>query len=133
RRHTRSKRDWSSDVCSSDLDYAIINSALVRPSPFTLKLICPSIKLSHPLVKNKLFSKLQAKTLYIGKEYFNSYYEESSAMKSDSLIRIVEENMSFIIPATINRAKTKILIIVGDKESAKMKKTAEDIRLRQSK
>src|SRR5207249_6495804 len=22
RRHTRSKRDWSSDVCSSDLDYA---------------------------------------------------------------------------------------------------------------
>src|SRR5207249_6144268 len=23
RRHTRSKRDWSSDVCSSDLDYLV--------------------------------------------------------------------------------------------------------------
>src|SRR6266704_5580133 len=23
RRHTRSKRDWSSDVCSSDLDHAV--------------------------------------------------------------------------------------------------------------
>src|SRR5207249_7360702 len=29
RRHTRSKRDWSSDVCSSDLgNYGIVNQAL---------------------------------------------------------------------------------------------------------
>src|SRR5699024_11463763 len=27
RRHTRSKRDWSSDVCSSDLDPVIIDKA----------------------------------------------------------------------------------------------------------
>src|SRR5207249_6468854 len=29
RRHTRSKRDWSSDVCSSDLDYYLVVAALV--------------------------------------------------------------------------------------------------------
>src|SRR5699024_11286722 len=27
RRHTRSKRDWSSDVCSSDLDAALVSGA----------------------------------------------------------------------------------------------------------
>src|SRR5207249_7964105 len=27
RRHTRSKRDWSSDVCSSDLDRSVTNPA----------------------------------------------------------------------------------------------------------
>src|SRR5699024_11812654 len=30
RRHTRSKRDWSSDVCSSDLDGWDINNTLDR-------------------------------------------------------------------------------------------------------
>src|SRR5699024_11609788 len=33
RRHTRSKRDWSSDVCSSDLPYA--TSSTVNPTPET--------------------------------------------------------------------------------------------------
>src|SRR5699024_4718525 len=30
RRHTRSKRDWSSDVCSSDLSYTYIEQGLPR-------------------------------------------------------------------------------------------------------
>src|SRR5699024_11629796 len=29
RRHTRSKRDWSSDVCSSDLAFSFVHSRLV--------------------------------------------------------------------------------------------------------
>src|SRR5699024_11290223 len=29
RRHTRSKRDWSSDVCSSDLFFAMVGTPLV--------------------------------------------------------------------------------------------------------
>src|SRR5690606_697163 len=29
RRHTRFSRDWSSDVCSSDLDFVILNEAVV--------------------------------------------------------------------------------------------------------
>src|SRR5690625_3781580 len=57
------------------IDYAILNSALVRRSPITKKLIKPSIKLTYPLIKNKTFSKLQAKTLYIGKEFFDIYFQ----------------------------------------------------------
>ncbi|MFA9556661.1 alpha/beta fold hydrolase, partial [Evansella sp. AB-rgal1] len=47
------------------IDYAIINSALVRPNRIAEKMIKPTIKLTFPLIKNKSFSKLQAKTLYI--------------------------------------------------------------------
>src|SRR5207249_7287912 len=32
RRHTRSKRDWSSDVCSSDLTLLIQNGTLLDPT-----------------------------------------------------------------------------------------------------
>ena len=109
------------------IDYAIINSALVRPSTFSLKLIRPSIKLTFPLIKYKLFSKLQAKTLYIGKDYFDTYYKESTTMKSDTLIRILEENMSFVIPADFHKANGKILVTVGEKEKSIMKESAKDI------
>lgn len=109
------------------VNYAFINSALVRPNSFVKKMIRPSIKLTFPLVKNKSFSKLQAKTLYVGEEYFETYYKESSQMKSDTLIRILEENMSFKIPKDFNKANGKILVTVGEKEKAVMKKSAKDI------
>lgn len=109
------------------IDYAFINSALVRPNSFLRKMIRPSIQLTFPLVKNRSFAKLQAKTLYVDNEYFDTYYKESSEMKSDTLIRIVEENMSFEIPNNFNKAKGKILVTVGEKEKAIMKKSAKDI------
>lgn len=48
-------------------------------------------------------------------------------MNSDTLIRILEENMSFEIPSDFNRAMSKILVTVGEKEKAIMKKSALDI------
>src|SRR5256885_10821189 len=33
RRHTRLQGDWSSDVCSSDLEYAVLVAALARRFP----------------------------------------------------------------------------------------------------
>jgi pimeloyl-ACP methyl ester carboxylesterase len=48
-------------------------------------------------------------------------------MKSDTLIRILEENMSFELPNDFNNARGKILVTVGEKEKAIMKKSAIDI------
>lgn len=106
---------------------AVINSALVRPNAFFEKLIRPSIKLTYPLIGNRYFSKLQSKTLYVGEEYFETYYKESSQMRSDTLIRILKENMSFKIPNDFNKARGKILVTVGEKEKALMKKSTRDI------
>lgn len=109
------------------IDYAIINSALVRPTPFVKKMIKPVIKLTFPLIKNKSFSKIQAKTLYIEDAYFDTYFKETILMKSETLVRILEENMSFELPKNFNRAKSKILVTVGEKEKAVMIKSAKDI------
>lgn len=109
------------------IDYAIINSALVRPNSVVKKIIRPSIKLFFPLIKNKSFSKLQAKALYVEDEYFDTYFKESSQMRSDTLIRILEENMSFGIPENFNKAEGKILVTVGEKEKAVMKKSAKEL------
>lgn len=109
------------------VDIAIINSALVRPMPSMKKWIRPSVKLTFPFIRNRVFSKLQAKTLYIDDEYFETYYNESSQMKLDTLVQILEENMMFSIPESFKQASGKILVTVGEKEKAIMKKSAGDI------
>jgi len=106
------------------IDSAIINSALVTPSPVTEKWIRPLIKLSFPLIKNKSFAKLQAKTLYVDQEYFKQYYQDSSKMKLDTLIKILQENMTFAIPHDFSKAQCNILVTVGEKEKSNMKKSA---------
>ena len=85
------------------------------------------LRLSFPLIKNRWFSKLQAKTLNVSEDYFEKYYKESCQMKPDTLVRVLEENMSFEIPKDFSEANGKILVTVGEREKAVMKKSAKDI------
>jgi pimeloyl-ACP methyl ester carboxylesterase len=109
------------------IDFAIINSALVRPNSLIKRWIRPVIKISYPLIKKRWFAKLQAKTVYVGEDYFEKYYQESCQIKPETLVRVLEENMSFEIPKNLGKAKAQILVTVGEKEKAVMKKSAKDI------
>src|SRR5690349_25172112 len=48
RRHTRSLRDWSSDVCSSDLEQMICNQQVKGSSPFVSSRCRRGITLPRP-------------------------------------------------------------------------------------
>lgn len=109
------------------IDYAVINSALIRPAPFTEKLVRPIIKLSFPLIKNRIFSKYQAKKLYVNKENFEKYYQDTANMKFSTLMKILQENMSFRVPEKFYKAQCKILVTVGEKEKSIMRKSAIDL------
>lgn len=109
------------------IDYAMINSALVRPSKLLSTSIRPLVQLTFPLIKMQSFAKLQAKSLFIGPDHFDTYFKESSQMKQDALIRILQENMSFQLPNHIDTGKTNILVTVGDKEKGIMKKSVLDL------
>lgn len=109
------------------VDYAIINSALVRPIPLANKMINPTIRLTYRLTKNRTFSKIQARQLYIGDQWFETYYKESSNMERNTLIKILEENMSFRIPTDFSMSKAKILITVGKHEKKIMRKSVLDL------
>lgn len=109
------------------INYAMINSALIKPMPIGKKMLEPFIKLSFPLVKWKPFSRLQAKVLYIHDDDFEKYYDEVSQMDRETLIRVLDENMSFEIPDTFKQARSKILVTVGEKENKLMKRSAKEI------
>lgn len=103
---------------------AIINSALVIPMKISKLFIAPSIRLTAPLIKNRAFSKLQAKQLYIDDRYFERYYQDSIKMKSRTLIDMLQENLSYSIPGKQIETTTRVLVTVGEKERGVMRKSA---------
>ncbi|QEY19408.1 alpha/beta hydrolase [Psychrobacillus sp. AK 1817] len=109
------------------INCAMINSALVRKIPLGKQMVKPSLKLTYPFIKSRSFSKLQAKTLYIGEDRFEQYFKESNQMSLNTLTRVLEENMSFHIPFEYSNVKTRLFITVGDKEKKVMKNSAGDL------
>ncbi|MBE1554190.1 alpha/beta fold hydrolase [Sporosarcina limicola] len=103
---------------------AVINSALVTPLKMMKSLVAPSIKLTFPLIKNKSFSKIQAKQLYMDGEYFERYYRDSLKMKPEIVIEMLKENMSYILPDRFSTSTARILVTVGERERGIMKKSA---------
>src|SRR2546422_4566924 len=61
RRHTRCSRDWSSDVCSSDLHRALRN-----PGAALLRSRCPAAGYARHLQRPELFSRSEERR--VGKE-----------------------------------------------------------------
>lgn len=109
------------------IDYAIINSALVRPQRLLNFMIKPFLPMSYPLAKIKGFSKAQAKALLIPETYSDIYYAESSKISYKILRDTMHENMTFTLPQDIENCSAKTLITVGAKEQSMMRRSAHDL------
>jgi len=109
------------------IDFAIINSALVRPQKFLNCMMKPFLPISYPLAKVKGFSKAQAKALLIPDNYFDIYYAETSKISYKILKDTLNENMTFTLPGMLENCSTKALITVGAKERRILHQSAVDI------
>lgn len=103
-------------------DSAMINSALVKRVPFS-KSLEAILNWSLPLVRNKAFARLQAKSMYVEAEHFNRYYEESCRISAETFKTMFQENMAFQIPPAFERARANMLITVGAREKNVMKQS----------
>lgn len=113
------------------IDHAVIISPIVRSNFVLRALVIPFSKILYPLVKNGFLSKIQAKSLYIhDDERFNTYYDESTKISSQSLTRILKEGRSFTIPKEFNEVKSNVLVTVGEKDQLVVKKSVRDIILK---
>jgi len=105
-------------------DKAIIESALVYPIPGTKLLVGPSFKLFYGLIKQRWFAKLQAKTLFVSDEMFETYYQDSLHMSRNSLVNMSNSNGTYQLKDTLGKVSVPVLIIVGQKEIGLMRKSA---------
>jgi len=108
------------------IDHAMINSAFVRGMPYA-PLLLRSMRLAMPLVRNRTFAKLQAKSLYIRDDQFEEYFQLSRRTTWESLSAVMEANMAFRIPESFKDAQANILVTVGSEEKAMMHKSMHDL------
>lgn len=105
--------------------YAIIESALVYPIKGIITFTAPAYQMCYGLIKQRWFSKLQAKSLCVPADMLETYYNDSIKMSKQSLINMTLSNGTYNLKESISSTKAKVLIIVGKKEISVMKKSAK--------
>ncbi len=112
-------------IRSDVAEYAIIESALVFPIKGITAMTTSTYQLFYGLIKQKWFSKMQAKALLVPESMFERYYEDSLRMTKQSLINMSLSNGRYSLRDTISATKAKVLLIVGEKEIGIMKKSTQ--------
>ena len=100
------------DICQ----YALIESALVKPMKLTAALIGPTFGMSYGLIKQKWFAKLQAAYLGIPKELFDDYYRDTCKISKADMIAFLKANSLYTVKPSLSKTKAKVKIVAGSKE-----------------
>ena len=100
------------DICR----FALIESALVKPSKLTAALIAPVFGMSYGLVKQRWFAKLQAAYLGIPRELFEDYYRDTCAITKADMIAFLKANSLYTIKPSLSETKAKVKIVAGSRE-----------------
>lgn len=107
--------------------YALIESASALPSKFLNSFIRLSLDISYGLIKNKSFSKLQFKSLYIKEDLFEDYYRDTCQIKKEDMIAFLKASTSYKLKESIKNTETKTFIYIGEKENKTIKDSADII------
>ena len=100
------------DICR----YALIESALVKPSKLTAALIGPTFGMSYGLIKQRWFAKMQADFLGIPKALFEDYYRDTCAITKADMIAFLKANCAYEIKTGLAETTAKVKIVAGSRE-----------------
>ena len=109
------------DICR----YALIESALVKPSKLTAAMIGPAFGMSYGLVKQKWFAKLQADYLGIPKPLFDDYFRDTCAIGKADMIAFLKANSLYTIKPGLSETTAKTKIVAGAKEPKSIRNSAK--------
>lgn len=112
------------DICR----YALIESALVKPSKLTAAMIGPSFGMSYGLVKQKWFAKLQADYLGIPKPLFDDYFRDTCVLSKADMIAFLKANSLYTIQPGLSETTAKTKIVAGAKEPKSIRDSAKLLR-----
>lgn len=108
------------DIC----EYAVVESALAIPSKFTYAMLKPAFGSCYGLLFRKWFAKLQFESLRIKPELFGDYFRDTCKITKENMIAFLQENSMYQLKQSIKDSNAKIHVFVGQKENAKMRKSA---------
>ena len=105
------------DICR----FALLESALVKPSKLTHALIKPTFGMSYGLIRQKWFAKMQAAYLGIPQKLFDDYYRDTCKISKEDMIAFLESNSAYSIKPALRDAQAKVHIVFGSKEQASIR------------
>ena len=114
------------DICR----YAIIESAMVIPAPFTHAMIRPAFGASYGLIRHRWFSKLQFRSLHMRPELFEDYYADTCGIRKEDMISFLRANTEYALKESIRDCIAEVHIYIGQKETRGIRKSAEQIKER---
>ena len=109
------------DICQ----YALLESALVKPMKLTASLIGPTFGMSYGLIKQKWFAKLQADYLGIPKKLFDDYYRDTCMIPKEDMIAFLKANSMYTIKPILSDTKAKVKIVAGSREQKSIRDSAK--------
>ena len=112
------------DICR----YALLESALVKPSKLTAAMIGPAFGMSYGLVRQKWFAKLQADFLGISKPLFDDYFRDTCAISKADMIAFLKANSLYTIKPGLSETTAKTKIVAGAKEPKSIRDSAKLLR-----
>ena len=112
------------DICR----FALIESALVKPSKLAAALIGPAFGMSYGLIRQKWFAKLQAAYLGIPKDLFEDYYRDTCAIAKADMIAFLKANCAYEIKTDLAKTTAKVKIVAGAKEQNNILDSAKLLR-----
>ena len=96
--------------------FALIESALVKPSKVTSALIGPAFGMSYGLVKQRWFAKMQAVYLGIPRALFEDYFRDTCAITKADMIAFLQANSSYTVRSGLSETEAKVKILAGSRE-----------------
>ena len=112
------------DICR----YALLESALVKPSKLTAAMIGPAFGMSCGLVRQKWFAKLQADYLGIPTPLFDDYFRATCAVGKADMIAFLKANSLYTIKPELSETTAKTKIVAGAKEPKSIRDSAKLLR-----
>ena len=108
------------DICQ----YALIESALVKPMKLTHALIAPTFGMSYGLIRQKWFAKLQADYLGIPRALFDDYYRDTCKIGKADMIAFLKANSIYTIKPSLSETTAKVKIEAGSREQKRIRDSA---------
>lgn len=105
--------------------YALLESALVKPMEMTAALIGPTFGMSYGLIKQKWFAKLQADYLGIPGDLFDDYFRDTCKIRKGDMIAFLKANSLYTIKPSLSETSAKVKIVAGAKEQKNIRDSAE--------
>ena len=112
-----------SDICR----FALLESALVKPSKLTHTLIKPTFGMSYGLIKQKWFAKMQADYLGIPQNLFEDYYRDTCAITKADMIAFLKANCAYSIKPALRDTHAKVHIVFGSGEQFSIRTSGKQL------